>query len=220
MASSTPAARGRVHPATRRRAAGAGALVIGMLGTGLVAAVIALKPTVDDAIKEITLPLRHEDVIRQQSRDKNLDPALVAAVIYRESKFRDATSSRGRQGPDADPAEHRSVHRPPQRAGPSSRCATSRTRRSTSPTGAGTCATCSTATTATRWPRSPRTTPGTSGSTTGAGRSLTLDDIRFAETEDYARDVMDKRVEYRDEVPLRARALKRATRLIRARTQE
>ena len=33
------------------------------------------------------------------------------------------------------------------------------------------------------------------------GGSLTLDDIRFAETEDYARDVMDKRVEYRDKYP-------------------
>ena len=72
--------------------------MLGVLGTALVAAVIALKPTVDDAIKEITLPLRHEDVIRQQSRDKNLDPALVAAVIYRESKFRDATSSAGAKG--------------------------------------------------------------------------------------------------------------------------
>jgi soluble lytic murein transglycosylase len=53
---------------------------------------------VDDALKEITLPLRHEDVIRQQARDKNLDPALIAAVIYRESKFRDATSEAGAKG--------------------------------------------------------------------------------------------------------------------------
>ena len=53
---------------------------------------------VDDAIKEITLPLRHEDVIRQQARDKNLDPALIAAVIYRESKFRDQTSAAGAKG--------------------------------------------------------------------------------------------------------------------------
>ena len=78
-----------------------------MLGTASSAAAIVLKPTVDDAIKEITLPLRHEDVIRQQARDKNLDPALIAAVIYRESKFRDQTSQAGRQGPDADPARAR-----------------------------------------------------------------------------------------------------------------
>ena len=30
------------------------------------------------------------------------------------------------------------------------------------------------------------------------GGSLTLDDIRFAETADYTRDVIDKRGEYRD----------------------
>lgn len=80
--------------ANRRRSA----LIIGMLGTALVAAVIALKPTVEDAIKEITLPLRHEDVIRQQAADKNLDAALIAAVIYRESKFRDVTSEAGAKG--------------------------------------------------------------------------------------------------------------------------
>ena len=47
---------------------------------------------------ELTLPLRHEDIIRQQARDKNLDPALVAAMIYRESKFRDQTSAAGAKG--------------------------------------------------------------------------------------------------------------------------
>jgi soluble lytic murein transglycosylase len=99
MAGSTPAARGRVHTSARRRTRRRrSALLIGMLGTAIVAAVITLKPTVDDALKEITLPLRHEDVIRQQARDKNHDPALVAAVIYRESKFRDVTSEAGAKG--------------------------------------------------------------------------------------------------------------------------
>ena len=78
----------------RRRTA---VIVLGILGV-LTAAAIALRPMVDDAIKEITLPLRHEDVIRQQARDKNLDPALIAAVIYRESKFRDVTSKAGAKG--------------------------------------------------------------------------------------------------------------------------
>jgi soluble lytic murein transglycosylase len=45
------------------------------------------------AVREITLPLRHEDIIRQQSREKGLDPALVAAVIYAESHFRDGQIS-------------------------------------------------------------------------------------------------------------------------------
>jgi soluble lytic murein transglycosylase len=50
------------------------------------------------ALREITLPLRHEDIIRQQARAKNLDPALIAAVIYQESKFRPRTSPAGAEG--------------------------------------------------------------------------------------------------------------------------
>jgi soluble lytic murein transglycosylase len=59
---------------------------------------VVLRPVVDEAILELTLPLRHEDIIRQQARAKDLDPALVAAVIYRESKFRDVTSEAGAKG--------------------------------------------------------------------------------------------------------------------------
>jgi soluble lytic murein transglycosylase len=50
------------------------------------------------ALREITLPLQHEDIIRQQARDKDLDPALIAAVIYQESKFRPRTSQAGAEG--------------------------------------------------------------------------------------------------------------------------
>ncbi len=53
---------------------------------------------VDEAVRDIVLPLRYEDVIRQQARDKDLDPALIAAVIYEESKFEDRTSSAGARG--------------------------------------------------------------------------------------------------------------------------
>jgi soluble lytic murein transglycosylase len=86
-----PTARRR---AGRRRTA---VIVLGILGL-VTAGAILVRPMVDDAIREITLPLRHEDVIRQQARDKNLDPALIAAVIYRESKFRDVTSKAGAKG--------------------------------------------------------------------------------------------------------------------------
>jgi soluble lytic murein transglycosylase len=72
------------------------------LGLGLIAALgvlllIGLHP-LKQAVKEITLPLRHEDIIRQQSQKKGLDPALVAAVIYQESKFSDRTSVAGARG--------------------------------------------------------------------------------------------------------------------------
>ena len=55
-------------------------------------------PVADKAVKEVTLPLRHEDIIRQQARDKELDPSLIAAVIYAESHFRDQTSPAGARG--------------------------------------------------------------------------------------------------------------------------
>jgi len=51
-----------------------------------------------DVAKELTLPLHHDDIIRQQAREKNLDPALIAAVIYEESRFRDQTSHAGARG--------------------------------------------------------------------------------------------------------------------------
>jgi soluble lytic murein transglycosylase len=187
-----------VHPATRRRASRRrSAPIIGALGTGLVAAAIALKPTVDDAIKEITLPLRHEDVIRQQSRDKNLDPALVAAVIYRESKFRDATSSAGAKGlmqilpSTAQFIAHRSggtqfevrdLANPQINISYGSWYLRYLLDRYDGNAVAAVAA----------------YNAGHDRVDDWGGRRLTLDDIRFAETEDYARDVMDKRGEYRD----------------------
>ncbi len=68
-----------------------------MVAVAIVAGVL-LAGTVDKAIQELTLPLKHEDVIRQQSREKGVDAALIAAVIYSESKFSDRTSSAGARG--------------------------------------------------------------------------------------------------------------------------
>jgi soluble lytic murein transglycosylase len=105
----TPAARRR-SPAASRRASAAtvkrrasvrrrriGALLlVALLAVG---AAFLLRPLFHDAVREIALPLRHEDIIRQQARDKDLDPALIAGVIYAESHFIDGrTSSAGAQG--------------------------------------------------------------------------------------------------------------------------
>jgi soluble lytic murein transglycosylase len=71
------------------------------LGAGLaliIVAVLSLVSPADHAVKEITLPLRHEDVIRQQARDKKVDAALIAGVIYTESRIRDQTSHAGAKG--------------------------------------------------------------------------------------------------------------------------
>jgi soluble lytic murein transglycosylase len=61
-------------------------------------AAIAFEPQLKQGFQELTLPLRHEDIIRQQAREKNLDPALIAAMIYQESKFQDRTSAAGAKG--------------------------------------------------------------------------------------------------------------------------
>jgi soluble lytic murein transglycosylase len=44
------------------------------------------------------LPLSDAAIIREQASDKHLDPALIAAVIYAESKFEPRPSAAGAQG--------------------------------------------------------------------------------------------------------------------------
>ncbi len=88
--------RARNRPVTKRRRR---RLAIGaaLVAAAIVAGVL-LAGTVDKAIQELTLPLKHEDVIRQQAHEKDVDAALIAAVIYSESKFSDRTSSAGARG--------------------------------------------------------------------------------------------------------------------------
>ena len=74
------------------------ALVLaGVLATGALALAGGYGPF-DEAVREIVLPLKHEDIIRQQAEDKDLDAALIAAVIYEESRFEDRTSPAGARG--------------------------------------------------------------------------------------------------------------------------
>jgi soluble lytic murein transglycosylase len=51
-----------------------------------------------EAVREVTLPLRHDDIIRQQADDKELDASLIAAVIYEETRFQPRTSPAGAEG--------------------------------------------------------------------------------------------------------------------------
>jgi soluble lytic murein transglycosylase len=71
-------------------------MVAGLLGA--VVAAVLVSGVLDEAVREITLPLRHDDIIRQQAADKHVDAALIAAVIYEESRFRDQTSNAGARG--------------------------------------------------------------------------------------------------------------------------
>jgi soluble lytic murein transglycosylase len=71
-------------------------LVAAALGVGVGIGISQID--VQKAIRELTLPLQHDDIIRQQATEKNLDPAMIAAVIYAESRFRDQESHAGARG--------------------------------------------------------------------------------------------------------------------------
>ncbi len=70
--------------------------VAALLGVGIAVGISRID--VQQAIRDITLPLQHDDIIRQQAADKRLDPAMIAAVIYAESRFHDQESHAGALG--------------------------------------------------------------------------------------------------------------------------
>ncbi len=85
-----------------KRARGRSGLLRGLLVAGAVAGAaligFAISGSFEKSYRELKLPLRHDDIIRQQAGEKNLDPALIAAVIYRESGFRPRESTAGALG--------------------------------------------------------------------------------------------------------------------------
>jgi len=85
----------RSRAVTRRRRVRLGTvLIIGIL----VGAVVLALPLFRKAVNDLTLPLAYSDVIREQATEKHLEPALIAAVIYAETKFDPRPSSAGAQG--------------------------------------------------------------------------------------------------------------------------
>src|ERR687883_681891 len=105
MSTSTATRRSRqsATAARQRRPSRARALRRGLgflLAVGIAALAVAatVAPWADKAVQEVKLPLRHDDIIRQQAADKDLDPALIAGVIFAESHFRDQTSHAGAKG--------------------------------------------------------------------------------------------------------------------------
>ncbi len=61
-------------------------------------AVVLAMPLFRRAVSELSLPLTNADIIRRQAAEKHLDPALIAAVIYAETKFDPRPSPAGAQG--------------------------------------------------------------------------------------------------------------------------
>jgi len=80
--------------ARRRRTRAVWVAGLALAAVGIVLAM----PLFKKAVNELSLPLAYSDVIRQQAAEKHLDPALIAAVIYAETKFDARTSAAGAQG--------------------------------------------------------------------------------------------------------------------------
>lgn len=66
--------------------------------SALVVGVVLAIPLARRVIEHFELPLQYAPIIRQQAAEKHLDPALVAAVIYAETRFRPRTSVTGAEG--------------------------------------------------------------------------------------------------------------------------
>ena len=64
----------------------------------LTVAVVLAPPLFKKAVTELTCRSSNADIIRQQAAEKHLEPALIAAVIYAETKFDARTSPAGAQG--------------------------------------------------------------------------------------------------------------------------
>jgi soluble lytic murein transglycosylase len=78
----------------RRRNRLFAAVLLGVVVVG----VVLLMPLLQKTVNQFTLPLTNAAVIRQQAAEKHLDPALIAAVIYAETKFDPRTSAAGALG--------------------------------------------------------------------------------------------------------------------------
>jgi soluble lytic murein transglycosylase len=75
-----------------------GALRAFVLMAVIAIAVIAVAPTVKRFVRDLSLPLEYRSLIREQAREKHLSAALIAAVIYTETRFDPRTSPAGALG--------------------------------------------------------------------------------------------------------------------------
>src|SRR6201987_1999634 len=64
----------------------------------IVLALVVTAIVINPSVHRVPLPLTNSDVIRTQAAEKHLDPALIAAVIYAESKFDPRPSPAGAEG--------------------------------------------------------------------------------------------------------------------------
>ncbi|MGH2834872.1 MAG: lytic transglycosylase domain-containing protein [Solirubrobacteraceae bacterium] len=85
-------------PRRARASSGRSALRALLAGGALIALIVIVVARVQHDHTSGGLPLTDVAVIREQATDKHLDPALIAAVIYAETKFEPRTSAAGALG--------------------------------------------------------------------------------------------------------------------------
>ena len=89
---STYRAQSRSRVVRRRRLRALLAVLVVAVG------VVLLLPLARRAIEHFELPLQYTSIIRQEAAQKHVDPALIAAVIYAETRYRPRTSPTGAEG--------------------------------------------------------------------------------------------------------------------------
>lgn len=77
---------------SRRIIGASAAIVVTVLFVGVIVSML------QNVERNQALPLSDASIIREQAADKHLDPALIAAVIYAETKFDPRPSPAGAQG--------------------------------------------------------------------------------------------------------------------------
>lgn len=86
--------------AAKRRRAGRRRLIAVLALIVIVVAVVLVMPYAKKELQKLTLPLprQYQALIRQQAAEKHIDPALIAAVIYAETRYDPRTSPTGAEG--------------------------------------------------------------------------------------------------------------------------
>lgn len=168
----------------------------GLVAVAVAAIVVFVLP--NGVVKELLLPLRHEDVIRQESAQWRVEPALIAGMIYSESRFRDQISAANARGlMQITPTTAHEVER-------LSGGTTFKIEDLSDPDVNISYGTFYLRHLLDRFGQNEIAALAAYNAGQGnvadwGGESLTFDDIRFPETRDYVEQVLDKKREYRRE---------------------
>ncbi len=180
----------------RRRRLLFGGVAVAVIVVGF----LVLRGVIDQAIQELTLPLQHEDIIREQAHEKGVDASLIAAVIYAESRFHDQTSDAGARGlMQITPASAKEIER--LSGGTTFRLADLSDPEINIRYGTFLLGELLARYDGDEVAALAAYNAGPANADKWGGSDLNIEDIRFPETRAYVEAVLDKKKEYRDQYP-------------------